>query len=144
MSVHAAAHPLPHRVRVLLADEAGFCRTALARVLADTPGVEVVEVDGGSLREALRRLSPDVLVLDDRLLRHRDPVPGAAGVHTIVVGVDDDPAYAARAAGAGAAAWLPKERVDLLIAALFDRGEPVAKYGEGPRSFSDDRAQWRA
>ena len=128
MPTLAATHRLPLPTRVLLADEPGFSRTALARVLAGTPGVEVIEVDGRNLRDAVRRLEPDVLVIDDRLLRHSRRVPEVAGVRSIVVGVDDDPAYAARAADVGAAAWLPKERVDLLLEAIFDTEHPVAKY----------------
>jgi chemotaxis response regulator CheB len=101
--------PLP--IRVLLADEPGVCRIALARVLADASGIEVVEGDGCDLRDALRRLRPDVLVIDDRLLRHRDRVPADEGVRVIVVGVDDDdPAYAARAASVGAARRRPPPR----------------------------------
>lgn len=128
MSTLEAAHHLPLQTRVLLADEPGFSRTALARVLSETPGIDVVEVDRRGLRDELRRFRPDVLVIDDRLLRNRHRLPAAAGVRAIVVGVDDDPAYAMRAADVGAAAWLPKERADLLIQAIFDGRRAVAKY----------------
>jgi DNA-binding NarL/FixJ family response regulator len=140
MSALPAILPTPLRARVLLADEAGFSRTALARVLADTPGVELVDVMAGGpeLRDALERLRPDVVVIDDRLLRDGRRLPLVAGVRAIVVGVDDDPAYAARAAGQGAVAWLPKERADLLIEALLEAGHCVGKYGAGPRASADD------
>jgi DNA-binding NarL/FixJ family response regulator len=128
MSTLEATHRLPLQTRVLLADEPGFSRTALARVLTETPGIDVVEVDRRGLRDALGRFSPDVLVIDDRLLRNRRRLPGAVGMRSIVVGVDDDPAYALRAADVGAAAWLPKERADLLIRAIFDGRRAVVKY----------------
>jgi DNA-binding NarL/FixJ family response regulator len=141
--VAVSALPSPVHTRVLLADEAGSCRTALAEVLAAMPGVELVDVTAGGqeLRDALVRLRPDVLVIDDRLLRDRDWRSPDAGLRVIVVGVDDDPAYAARADRLGAVAWLPKERADLLVAALFETGGAVGKYGPGPRSFADDRSR---
>lgn len=140
MPARPAILPTPSRARVLLADEAGFSRTALARVLAETPGVELVGVSAGEpeLGDALARLRPDVLVVDDRLLRNGRRLPLVAGMRAIVVGVDDDPAYAARAADQGALAWLPKERADLLITALLELAGAVEKYGAGPRSLADD------
>jgi len=126
--------------RVLLADEAGFSRDALTRLLADTAGVELVGLvaDPRSLRRALARLGPDVLVIDDRLLQHLDWLPAGAGVRVIVIGVDDDPAYAARAARFGAVTWLPKERADLLLQAVLDNHEAVGKYGDAARRDADD------
>ena len=131
MSALPAVRPLLLDTRVLLADEPGVSRSALARVLAATPGVELVRVMAGgrALHDAVTRLRPDVLVIDDRLLRHSHRLPCVAGLRVIVVGVDDDPAYAARAVDQGAVTWLPKERADLLIPALFDPPEAVGKYG---------------
>jgi chemotaxis response regulator CheB len=105
----------------VLADEVGFSRTALAEVLAGTPGVELVKVmgDGPKLRDAIARLRPEVVVVDDRLLRQSDSIVRDAGVRVIVIGVDDDPAYAARAHRLGAVAWVPKERADLLLEAIL-------------------------
>jgi DNA-binding NarL/FixJ family response regulator len=146
MSARPAIRLLPLQTRVLLADKAGVSRTALARVLAQTPGVELVDEigDGPELRDALEWLRPDVLVIDDRLWRNGDRLPRVGGLRMIVVGVDDDPAYAARAADQGAEAWLPKERPDLLIAALFDPPEAAGKYGARPRAVADDEPRNRA
>jgi DNA-binding NarL/FixJ family response regulator len=146
MSARAAILPTPPRARVLLADKAGFSRTALARVLAETPCVELVGVTAGEpeLGDALARLRPDVLIIDDRLLRNGRRLSLVAGLRAIVVGVDDDPAYAARAADQGALAWLPKERADLLITALLETADVVGKYGAGRRAVADDGPRNRA
>jgi DNA-binding NarL/FixJ family response regulator len=143
MSARPAIPPWPAVTRVLLADEAGFSRIALANALAETPGVELVSVmdDAPALRDALARLRPDVLVIDDRLLGRNRRLPLDAGPHVIVIGVDDDPAYAARATRSGAVAWVPKDRVDLLLAAIFESGDGVEKYGADPRPSADD-ARW--
>jgi DNA-binding NarL/FixJ family response regulator len=42
------------------------------------------------------------------------------GVRVIVLGVDDDPAFAARATRLGAAAWVAKERADEDLPALLE------------------------
>jgi DNA-binding NarL/FixJ family response regulator len=126
--------------RVLLADEAGFSRIALTGLLHDTPGVELVgvEADPRSLRSAFARLGPDVLIVDDRLLQQLDWLAGDMGVRVIVIGVDDDPAYTARAARLGAITWLPKERADLLLEALLEQSTAAGMYGPGPRPIADD------
>ena len=79
-----------------------------------------VMTDGSELRDALEELRPDVLVIDDRLLRDGHVLPRQAGLRVIVVGVDDDPAYAARAERLGAVAWVAKERADLILAGVFE------------------------
>src|SRR5215217_6504182 len=113
---------VPCQTRVLLADQPGFSRTALARMLADTPGVtlagKVSEVEG--IAAAVEELEPDVLVVDDRLVRDGH-APASGGVRLIVVGVDDDPGFAARAQRIGAEAWVPKERADSLLPLLLTR-----------------------
>jgi two-component system response regulator DesR len=97
--------------RVLLADRAGPARRAIAALLGGLDGVRLVgETDGlDELAGALTATRPDVLVIDDRLI-HEGEVPLPAGVRVIVVGVDDHPAYAARARALGAAAWVVKDR----------------------------------
>ena len=75
---------------------------------------------------ALRRCAADVLVIDDRLLRNHDRLltsVGAdrAGIRVIVLGVDDDPGFSARARRLGAEAWVAKDRAgDELPALLGD------------------------
>jgi nucleotide-binding universal stress UspA family protein len=140
MSALAAIRSRPASTRVLLADEAGFIRTALATALCGTPSVELVAVmnDGRALGEALMRLRPDVLVIDDRLLGRNRRLPLDVGARVIVIGVDDDPGYAARARRAGAVAWVPKDRIDLLVAAILGSSEGAEKYGADPRPSADD------
>jgi DNA-binding NarL/FixJ family response regulator len=106
-------------VRVLLADLPGPARRALAEHLERLEGVELAgQAESRSeLALALRRVPVDILVIDDRLLGDGDPellgrVPVTQGMRMIVVGVDDDPAFARRAWRLGAAAWIAKDRVD--------------------------------
>jgi len=114
-------------------------RTALATALRETPGVELVAVteDGRALREPLVQLRPHVLVIDDRLLGRNRRLPLDVGARAIVIGVDDDPGYAARARRAGAVAWVPKDRIDLLVAAI-ESCDGAEKYGADPRPSADD------
>jgi hypothetical protein len=117
-------HLVPRPTRVLLADKPGFARTALAALLAETPGLELElePRDGTGIGQALAEHRPDVLVIDDRLIDGGLPEL-APGVRVIVVGVGDDPGYAVRAERLGAAAWVPKDRADLLVQAVL--GEPL-------------------
>jgi DNA-binding NarL/FixJ family response regulator len=108
-----------HRVRVLLADLDGPARHALADLLGHLPGVQLVGQVGSqhALREGVRRLRPHALVIDDRLVRNHVHVLSGLGplhgdVRVIVVGVDDEPAFAARAHQLGATAWIAKDRAD--------------------------------
>ena len=105
------------RTRVLLVDRSGLSRAALATLLAGIPGVALVGEVGEPDRvdAVFRETSPDVVVVDDRLLH------GAGDPRTrmIVVGADDDPGYAARAECFGAIAWIPKERADSLLPPLL-------------------------
>jgi DNA-binding NarL/FixJ family response regulator len=115
-------------MRVLLADREGTAQRAVAGLLRDLPGVELV--GEASTREqvadALRRIRPDVVVIDDRLvprtgahvLAGTGPSPGT--VRVIVVGVDDDPAFAARARRLGAEAWIAKDRADDVLPRLLE------------------------
>jgi DNA-binding NarL/FixJ family response regulator len=110
----------PTRPRVLLADLPGPARRALADLLEEMDGVELVgQVSSGDeLGHALDGTRPDVLVIDDRLLR----AGGASlptGPRLIVIGVDDDPGFAARAEALGADAWMVKDGADEQLPALL-------------------------
>jgi DNA-binding NarL/FixJ family response regulator len=95
--------------RVLIADRPGPARRALASVLAGLHDVTVVGAEGGeTLPRALRELRPDVVVIDDRVLDSWDSAVDEH-VRLVIVGADDDPGYAGRAARLNAVAWLPKE-----------------------------------
>jgi DNA-binding NarL/FixJ family response regulator len=113
-------------MRVLLADLEGPSRRALATLLRDIDGVQLVGEAGerGDVASALRRAQPDVIVIDERLLKAGTHVlaglgPMPEGVRVIVLSVDDDPAFAARARRLGASAWVAKERADEDLPALL-------------------------
>jgi DNA-binding NarL/FixJ family response regulator len=109
-------------VRVILADREGAARRALTGLLSGLGGVVLAEVAGDltELAVALRKGSADVLVIDDRLLGGLgDLGSAAAGLRVLVLGVDDDPAFAARAGRLGAEEWIAKDRADERLAALL-------------------------
>jgi DNA-binding NarL/FixJ family response regulator len=114
-------------MRVLLADREGAARNSIEDVLRRLAPVSFVGVVGSrdDLARAVRRMRPDVLVIDDRLLVAVDHVLTRSGpltrpLRVIVVGVIDEPAYAARALNLGAEAWIPKDRADEELARLLE------------------------
>jgi DNA-binding NarL/FixJ family response regulator len=121
------ADPLP--TTVLLADQPGVSRTALASVLADTPGVTLVAklAEPGLIESAVREMHPDVVIVDDRLLRDGHWTRRDLGTRLIVVGVDNDPGFGARARRMGAEAWVPKERADAVLPLLLTRLDPISR-----------------
>ncbi len=106
-------------MRVVLADLDGMGRHALATLLEEQVGVAFVRAVGTrqELARSLRDDRPDVVVIDDRLVAAGDHLLAGLGPmrrapRVIVVGVDDDPAFAARAYRLGASAWVAKDRAD--------------------------------
>jgi len=96
--------------RVVLADRAGSARRALVALLDDLDDVVLVGQAATRTEPTLGDARADVLVIDDRLVRHgHGSLP--AGLRVIVVGVDD-PAFAERARSLGADAWVVKDRAD--------------------------------
>jgi DNA-binding NarL/FixJ family response regulator len=109
-----------HLLHVHLADRPGVARTALHAMLADTPGV-LVTVAGDARAHQSTDARADVVVIDDRLVPElAAQVCDWDATRVIVVGVDDNPGYARRAACVGAEAWVPKERPDLLLHAVLE------------------------
>jgi DNA-binding NarL/FixJ family response regulator len=115
-------------MRVVLADRQGAAQRAIAAMLRALAGVSLVGVvaDREALAETLRRNQTDVLVIDDRLLGESvhvldglGPLPAAPRV--VVLGVDVDPAFAARAQRLGAEAWIPKDEADDRLPQLLTR-----------------------
>lgn len=106
-------------LRVLVADRSGSARRAISALIEDIDGVALVgQVETREeIGDALRRRNADVLVIDDRLLpTNGHPLAGAGPLHTdvrvLVVGMDEDPAFAARARRLGAEAWIAKHAAD--------------------------------
>ncbi|HKH18590.1 MAG TPA: hypothetical protein VKA57_13775 [Solirubrobacteraceae bacterium] len=120
--------------RILLVDRRGFSRSALAGLLRSISGVQLLgeTVDGDALGGALVAQRPDVLIVDDRVLPVVLANDHAAGLRLIVVGVDDDPGYAARAARAGAEAWVEKDRAASLLPPLLWNPRVVSAPHRGP------------
>jgi DNA-binding NarL/FixJ family response regulator len=106
-------------ITIALADLPGVSRDVLARIVAESPGLTLVSQSSTleQLQTDLDATHPDVVVLDDRLLRTGD-WRARDDVRVVVIGLDDDPAYIARARRIGADAWIPKDRADLLLRAL--------------------------
>ena len=100
---------------MVLADRPGTGRKALTELVSRTPGVALVAQPSvpEEIAAALRETKPDVLVIDDRLLAN--PAWARLDTRLIVVGVDDDPGFVARARRLGAEAWIPKDRADALL-----------------------------
>lgn len=113
--------------RVVLADHPGIGRSALAMLVTHTPGLTLVGKVSNpeQIESTVRDAAPDVIVVDDRLLRDTRWTR-TLGTRLIVVGVDDDPGYVARAKRIGAEAWIPKDRADVLLPLLLTEGvEPI-------------------
>jgi DNA-binding NarL/FixJ family response regulator len=106
-------------VRVLLADREGSARRAVAELLRELDGVVLAGEVGAreDIPSALRHTAADALVIDDRLLTGLGPL--RAGLLVLVLGVDDDPAYAARARRLGAHSWIAKDRAGEQLPALL-------------------------
>jgi DNA-binding NarL/FixJ family response regulator len=113
--------------RVVLADYPGVGRSALAMLISDTPGLALVAKASfpEEIELTLRETRPDVVVVDDRLLRDGAWTAEDACTRLVVMGVDDDPAYPARARRIGAEAWVPKDRADALLPAVLRRAGAV-------------------
>ena len=107
--------------RVVIADRPGIGRSALATLVTETSGLSLVAKvsDIEEIEPAVEEFQPNVVVIDDRLLRGDRWNARDIDARVIVVGVDDDPAYVARARRLGAEAWVPKDRADELLAGLI-------------------------
>ncbi len=111
----------PPLTRVLLADRPGSARTAVAELLMATPDVILVATvdDANMVEAAMLETHPDLVIVDDRLLRDERWNGRHRRVRLIVMGVDDNPGYPARAARIGAEAWVPKEQATAILTGLL-------------------------
>jgi DNA-binding NarL/FixJ family response regulator len=114
-------------IRVLLADDDGLVRTAIAAILGSADGIELVAqaADGREAIELAVRHHPDVALLDVRMpavdglaalreIRRRTPA-----VSPLVLTTFGEDEYVAQALSAGAAGFLLKENaVDELVPAI--------------------------
>ena len=114
-------------IRIVLADDHTMVREALARVLADAEGIDVVAQarDGGEALEAVERNRPDVLVLDYSMPDH-EPTRAIEGLRerhpelgVLVLTVHENVHYALRVLEAGALGYLIKSAAaDELVEAI--------------------------
>jgi two-component system nitrate/nitrite response regulator NarL len=102
--------------RVFIADDHPMYREGVARALEDSGELQVIgqEGDGRAALDEIRRLTPDVAVLDLRMpgldgleatRRLRDAHPD---VRVVILTANEDPDVEAAAVRAGASAYVPK------------------------------------
>lgn len=106
----------PGPIRVVLADDHAMVREALARILDEEPGIEVVAQarDGADVQDAVLRSAPDVLVLDYSMPHHDPPraieelLARRADLGVLVLTVHENVHYALRVLESGALGYLIK------------------------------------
>ncbi len=132
---HTARRP----IRVLLADDQQLVRTGFRMILRAEPDIEVVgeAADGAQAVDAVRRLSPDVVVMDIRMpimnglqaTRRITALP-PGGPRVLILTTFDLDEYVYQALRAGAAGFLlkdgPAEQLVAAIRALNDGGALLA------------------
>lgn len=103
--------------RIVIADDHAIVREGLKRIVADSPGLQVVgeAADGGQVLDRVRAESFDVLVLDlsmpgrsgmDLIRQVKSERPG---LRILVLSMHQETQYAVRAIRAGASGYLTKE-----------------------------------
>lgn len=119
-------------IRVVLVDDQPLIRTGLRVLIADTPGLEVVGEagDGGEAVELVRRLRPDVAIMDIRM-PGTDGIEATRRIHAdpesrtrvLVLTTFDDDEYVYGALRAGASGFLVK---DMPLETIIDGVRVVA------------------
>lgn len=96
--------------------------------------------EGELLADAIRRLDPDVLVVDDGDFPAccRAAIAAFPRARVVVVGTEPDDAYEAAAFRAGAGAWVPRERVGEALGTVM---REVLGCRHAPCPPGDDRAE---
>jgi two-component system, NarL family, response regulator NreC len=115
--------------RILLADDHVLVRQGLKRLIERAPDVEVIgeASDGGEVLSLLRRVVPDLLILDISM-----PYPKGIetlhevkslqpGVKTLVLTMHRDKEYLFGAMSAGASGYVLKEDADTQLFAAIDK-----------------------
>jgi DNA-binding NarL/FixJ family response regulator len=117
----------PRPIRIVLADDHAMVREALARILGEEPGIDVVAQasDGRAALEAVESSSPDVLVLDYSMPQHDPPsliehlLTRYPDLKTLVLTVHENIHYALRVLESGAQGYLIKSAAaDELVEAI--------------------------
>ncbi|WP_030690613.1 response regulator transcription factor [Streptomyces globisporus] len=113
-------------IRVVVADDQELVRSGFAMILDAQPDIEVVAEagDGAEAVEAVRRLAPDVALLDIRMPRTDGieacrTISAESGCRTVMLTTFDTDAYVYEALHAGASGFLLKDvRRDDLVHAV--------------------------
>lgn len=118
------------RVRVISADLHPLFHDALARALRQDRRFELVAQveDAGQLAEAIRRLTPDVAVVDAGLLAALPPGWDAGATRLLLLATEVKPTEAYAAIEGGASGYLSKDAEATIIrraVAAVARGETV-------------------
>ncbi len=115
------------RVRVLIVDDDALMRAGLRAVLSSDETIAVVgeAADGGEVAEAVRRLRPDVVLMDvrmpgmDGIAATREALAAAPEARIVILTTFEDDEYIFGALNAGASGFLLKRtRPEELIAAI--------------------------
>jgi two-component system, NarL family, nitrate/nitrite response regulator NarL len=124
---------VPHRIRVVIADDYPAFRHALQRVIDGEPDMTVVAAlgDGATALEEIRRLSPDVAVLDVRMpeldgieVARRLSVEDRVPTRTVVVTSHWSRRVIERAIAADVSGYVPK---DTVLSEVVDAVRAVAR-----------------
>jgi two-component system, NarL family, response regulator NreC len=112
---------VPDSITIVLADDHAVVRRGLRLLLDAEDGFEVV-AEAGTAEDAMRYVRghhPAVLVLDLNMpgtLTSLDAIPGVesagGGTRVVVLTMQEDPEFARRALGSGAAGYVLKEAAD--------------------------------
>jgi len=133
---------------VLIADDDGFSAEALADMLEDE-GYSVigVAIDGSQAVDAVRRLSPDVVVMDlrmpvmDGLEATRLISEGCQPVQVVMLSAYDETALRQEALHCGAFRYLVKGcQPELLVETIRDAAARRAQLGRSARSATREPA----
>jgi len=104
------------KIRVLIGDDHAIVRMGLRQIITDTDDMDVIDEagDGADLLDKIRRLKPDVVIMDinmpgksgwDVLLTARAEIPG---LKAIVISISPEEDYAVKFFRAGASGYLNK------------------------------------
>ncbi|WP_353111510.1 response regulator transcription factor [Microbacterium sp.] len=137
-------------IRVLLADDEGMIRSALAALLRMEEDIDVVAecADGAEALAEARRLRPDVCLLDLEMpgldgVQVAERLVRAIATRCVVVTRHARPGVLRRALGAGVSGFLPKSRGADEVAAVIRRVASGARYVDpeiAADALSDERS----
>jgi DNA-binding NarL/FixJ family response regulator len=123
------------QIRLLLVDDEPAVRRGLRMRLELEADVEVVGEagDGRAALEAVRELSPNVVLMDvempvlDGIAAASEMQVSAPGTAVVMISIHDDPGTVGRAQAAGVTAFVPKHRIDRGLMEAIRRAAGIQK-----------------